>query len=256
MRIRHQFAVSLVAAAGLLGAVGAQSAGKPTDTLPADSALTRPRPDSAALSASAPLPSPFEHGLAQAEQILKVLAYVIGGAWVYFNYFRGRTHRPRLETKVTCELLRTVDPVLLRVMASAKNAGLSKVDFTDQGSAALIKGYELPSGTWKDLQAISILTTAHRWIEPGETILDEILVRVEAPYPAFLVELWLNSTSKVTWVARTIIGPSQRSDHDAERARAATTAATADAAGSADDQADRRPQTPHAAAATRAAATG
>ena len=189
MRLRHRLGKPLLVLGGLYGApaFGHDGAAAP-------------------LPASAASASALGQGLERADQVMKLLAYVVGGTWVYFNYFRGRTYRPRLETRVTCELLRAAEPTLLRIVASAHNAGLSKVDLQDKGSGAQVHGYDLASGTWVVLQAHSMLTTQHQWIEPAETVLDEILVRIDAAYPAYRVELWLNSPSKITWAARTIVG--------------------------------------------------
>lgn len=273
MGMRRLFVVSLMLTGCVLQgqvcaqvASGAASQVSAAHRAPSDAAIgatgaATPPVVGPSASASGVQPNLFERGLALVEQVLKVLAYLVGGAWVYFNYFRGRTHRPRLETRVACEQLSVAAPVLLRVTASAKNAGLSKVDLTDQGSGAVIHGYELTTGTWKTLQAYSILTKEHQWIEPGETILDEILVRLDAAYPAFLVELWLNSTSKVTWVAKTIVGPVERKNYVATGTGTEATAGTAtagttatatapDADGSAGRSADRGPEKANPPAAT------
>jgi hypothetical protein len=38
-----------------------------------------------------------------ASKVLTSLAIILGGGWVLFNYFAGRTHRPRLQLRVSGE---------------------------------------------------------------------------------------------------------------------------------------------------------
>jgi len=156
-----------------------------------------------ASSASESSPTKFDLFLDYAEKVLKVLAYLVGGTWVYFNYFKGRTHQPRLEVKVALLKINDQKPGLLRVVAQAKNVGLSKVELSEKGTAVLIQGHDASSAVmdWKHLHAYPIFTERHHWIEPGVTIEDQLLVSVDATtYDAFRAELSLNSASgKITW---------------------------------------------------------
>src|SRR5262245_7455367 len=44
--------------------------------------------------------------LEDAERAFTILGIVVAGIWAYYNYFRGRTYRPRLEPEITATLLK------------------------------------------------------------------------------------------------------------------------------------------------------
>jgi hypothetical protein len=108
------------------------------------------------------------------EIIFKIVAYLLGSLWVYFNYFQGRTHRPRLEIKLTGAKLNSPHDGLFKMVAQVKNVGLSKVELKDHGTAIRISGFDSTKITnnWINIGTHAILTPYHQWIEPGETIED------------------------------------------------------------------------------------
>lgn len=199
-----------------VGASGASSAGAASSAprIPVDAVVTvvRPNPD-----------SPFSSALASIEEVLKVAAYLVGGAWVYFNYFKGRTHRPRLEVSVVCTPLGPSTSRLLKIVAQAKNAGLSKVDVQDEGTGIFVKGFDTGKNQWVILSGHTAFTDVHEWIEPGVTIRDELVVQLPSEFPAYQAELSVNGP-KVSYVSRSVTGPSERKEHG-EPAATATAAA-------------------------------
>lgn len=118
-------------------------------------------------------------GLDVAEKILKIVAYIVGAGWVYFNFFKGRTYRPRLETRVSGQLCRRGSPELVQVTFEVKNVGLSKVDVAQTGTAMRLLAYDPDTaGGWRHLQTLDILVR-HGWIEPGEVVIEQALHAVE-----------------------------------------------------------------------------
>src|ERR1043166_6716753 len=85
------------------------------------------RPVTTTIAVSLVAPSTAASPLDTVEKILKIAAYFIGGAWVYFNYFRGRTYHARLEPHVKVELCRRSTPEFMKSVATLKNVGLSRV---------------------------------------------------------------------------------------------------------------------------------
>ncbi len=70
---------------------------------------------------TAPLPSQFDQigfGVGAFIEVLKnvceIAAITIGGIWTYFNFFKGRTYKPRLE----CEVDGSVETHCLDLLAS------------------------------------------------------------------------------------------------------------------------------------------
>lgn len=111
------------------------------------------------------------------EKILKIAAYIIGALWVYFNYFKGRTYRPRLETNLEGELLNIGSTAFVKIVLEIKNVGLSKINIEQEGTAIRILTFN-PSkleDPWEHQRTISVLSV-HKWIEPGETVKEHNLI--------------------------------------------------------------------------------
>lgn len=124
------------------------------------------------LSAS-PTPS---NPLDTAEKILKIIAYLVGGAWVYFNYFRGRTYHARLEPHVTVELCRRSTPEFIKAVAILKNVGLSRVPLRRDGTALRFFVFDSAApDQWRQTTTVDVFAR-HEWVEPGETIEDHVLL--------------------------------------------------------------------------------
>lgn len=141
------------------------------------------------------------------EKILKIAAYIVGGTWVYFNYFKGRTHKPRLEIKVSGSSLTAPGCGLFRVQAQARNVGLSKIEIVDEGSGLRILGYDASKAVdqWIHLATYPVLTKSNHWIEPGVTIEEHLLVPVvPGKYAAVRADLILSSRN-VRWKAAAIL---------------------------------------------------
>ncbi len=132
------------------------------------------------------------------EKVLKVIAYLVGATWVYFNYFQGRTYKPRLEVKLSGVNLDPKHPNLAKITAQVKNVGLSKCELLDKGTGLRLQGYDATKKVdhWIQLGTYSILTKNNRWIEPGVTIEEQLLLPIDpGTYATFRVELILNSGS-------------------------------------------------------------
>lgn len=151
-------------------------------------------------ASAAPLP-PLDAALESAERVLKVIAYMVGGIWVYYNYFRGRTHRARLEVKIGGMRLEPVISNLAKISTQVKNAGLSKVELLDSGSAIRVYGYDATKTVdhWILIETYDSLAKNNHWIEPGVSVEEQILLPIEpGKYAAFRADLILNS-EKVRW---------------------------------------------------------
>lgn len=138
------------------------------------------------------------------EKIAKLAGYVIGGAWVYFNYFKGRTYRPRLETKVTGELSRQSTPNLIRATIQLKNVGLGKVDIGKRGTALRILAFDVSAADgWRHIKTLPILER-HAWVEPDELIEEQALWPLDLKdIPAVKLEVIVTGI-KTMWEANTI----------------------------------------------------
>jgi hypothetical protein len=134
--------------------------------------------------------------LDSAEKIFKIAAIIIGGIWVYYNYFRGRTYKPRLEPTISGKIIKVGGIPYLVIKAKLKNAGLSKIGIKQEGSAIRILAYdlkkqansvELVGSNW--LATFSVFEE-DEWVEPGKGIEDQLLITIpEHKFALFRVEL-------------------------------------------------------------------
>jgi hypothetical protein len=151
-----------------------------------------------------------------AEKVSKICAIIIAGLWAYFNFFRGRIYRPRLEPKILYKIFNSEGRYYLIAIIQAKNVGLSKIVIKQEGtglrvlifnqstSMQKIRGIEIE---WDHIQTLSVFEN-HEWIEPGETIEEQKIIAVsEHKDLAFKLELRLVS-NKTSWGCMTIVSPS------------------------------------------------
>ena len=147
---------------------------------------------------------------------MTILGIAAGGIWAYFNFFRGRTYRPRLEPRVSGTLLSAEDIVMLVASYDVKNVGLSKVDIQQAGSALSVLVPEMPASIsfvreikWKRAAVFDIFKV-HQWIEPGELVQEQRLILLPyRQYPAVRLEVRLVSPAKTEWTAMTVVSPAQ-----------------------------------------------
>lgn len=176
----------------------------------------------ASVSLAAPKNSPASHRettsstsfsdfLESVEQFLKIIAYCVGAGWVIFNYLKGRTHRNRLELKVSGECSASATRDLFCARVQVKNVGLSKVQLGRSGSVYEVYGLRTVlaqkrqvlqfSDEWLLLDSGRALTENHTWIEPSVAIEQPVLVTAEIDaYTAFKVQVFLVSEDQtVEW---------------------------------------------------------
>lgn len=143
--------------------------------------------------------------LSNVESLLTSAAILVGGAWAYFHYFRGRVYKPRLEPSITGKVRSEADAHYVLVTALLKNVGLSKVNIQQEGSAvrlysckpaAMAQGVE--GVQWDHVATFSVFQR-HSWIEPGELIEDHQLVAYPKNFTtAVRVDLRIVSSS-ISW---------------------------------------------------------
>jgi hypothetical protein len=144
--------------------------------------------------------------------IVKVLALLVGGFWVLFNYYRGRTHRARLRLSVFAERALLDGLEYLTVKTELTNVGLSRVDASD-GCHLTVYAHQLPRTVdivmeprWEKL-AIYDLYRDQRWVEPNGLLIDQQLVAIPSVAGRFL-RVWAHFESPTVGLnAWFIVGP-------------------------------------------------
>jgi hypothetical protein len=152
--------------------------------------------------------------------VAQTVALVVGAAWVYFKFIRGRTFARRAELGVTGDLMEIADQLVMKAVVELKNTGLSKLPLrTDLTWVELLATASSSWAAQTNLRWEKRMNTPvfvdHKWVESQETISDEVLMPVDTrggdPWLAFRlhVEVWGKRPwyrdKGTKWVANTIV---------------------------------------------------
>jgi hypothetical protein len=167
-----------------------------------------------------PQPSQFDQigfGVSAFVELLKnvfeIAAIGAGGIWTYFNFFKGRTYKPRLECEVDGSVETHSGRPLMKVVVRAKNVGLSRVSIEQKGTILQIYPAVTQSSSpsfpcqivWSDKPAVFDVFKEHAWIEPSEPVEDRVLIELpDTKAPAYKLNLKILS-KKISWTARNIV---------------------------------------------------
>jgi hypothetical protein len=118
-----------------------------------------------------------------ADSLIRILAILVGAAFAYWKFFRGRTFHPRLEAGVSAVARVDSGTVFLTVCCKLKNVGLSSVELDRQASAIRVLLTAVASPTskvrevkWPKSSELTVdVFQQHEWIEGGETVEDSHL---------------------------------------------------------------------------------
>jgi hypothetical protein len=127
-----------------------------------------------------------------AQATVTSLAVVLGGIWAYFKLIKGRTFTQRVKAEIDANWLANEGHPGLLVRLRLENIGGAKVRMQRAGTGVQISHIakeqeDAPSETrWQYFRVFDAFVT-HAWIEPGETIADELLIRL--PVNPELVEV-------------------------------------------------------------------
>ena len=123
--------------------------------------------------------------LADIESLSTILALVVGGIWAYYKIFKARVFTPRLETHIDARWVVETGASHILARVKLKNVGLTRVNLHQEGSALRLWKQEMGRSTairsvrWKETADTAFTVFEdHGWIEPGETIEDELLIRM------------------------------------------------------------------------------
>jgi hypothetical protein len=119
---------------------------------------------------------------------------IIGGIWAYLKFVRGRTYKPRLSVGIAAQW-RDVEDVgqSLQVRVLVTNIGASQVTLQQYGTGLQISfpAPEQPAPPWEvgwepvplrdepDTARTFEILTEHAWIEPGETVSEDLLLNLD-----------------------------------------------------------------------------
>jgi hypothetical protein len=150
------------------------------------------------------------------QKLAATFAFIIGGFWVLMNYRRNRTHEPRLQVEVTAELVEGQDCHYLLAKCTAKNVGLSLIEFPQghTGSALVVTtmprlegGQNIIEAPWEPARAAFDIFTEHGTVEPALTIYEDKLIYLGVlKSDAYRVQLTV-SAGREQWTAVAVTPP-------------------------------------------------
>ena len=157
------------------------------------------------------------------EHVITVITLILGGFFTYYKFIKGRVFISRLEPEVSGEIISLYNTNYLRISVELKNVGSSKVEITNDGVSLDIfaeksrhtvpaedaQKRKVRSVNWDALWPFDILGR-HAWIEPGETIRDQVLIELLTNENiAYKVDLVIFA-SGTRWTATSVVLPKLR----------------------------------------------
>jgi len=143
------------------------------------------------------------------DKVIKFVAVVLGGIWTYWNYSKSRTYAQKLDLQLTGDVF-FQGSLFIDVDIVLKNLGASKHLVQSEGTSCEIVAI------MEDLSEENIrlfpVFPLHKQIEPGESINDHILWRIQRP-PANLIWIQIKLrvvSGKVEWNTTSMVRVEER----------------------------------------------
>jgi hypothetical protein len=149
----------------------------------------------------------FKDVTAGISSIVTALAVIVGGSWAYFKFVRGRTYEPRLAVELVGEWRKIGGNDVLHVRIRVSNVGSSYLALNQYGTGLRVSfpaedqdrdevvwdmvplrsnaGDAVPKEAGSERDSLPARTfnvlVEHEWIEPGETVFDDLLLNFNRP---------------------------------------------------------------------------
>ncbi|MGH9193394.1 MAG: hypothetical protein ACRDZ0_13090 [Acidimicrobiales bacterium] len=146
--------------------------------------------------------------------LITAVAVIVGAVWAYYRFFKDRTYRPRLEVSMAGEWLTVDGERLLLARVRIKNIGSSVVELLQRGTGLRVSSLgdsDSPRPiNWEPGRVYTILEE-HAWIEPSETVSDDVLLRLAVPegqpvlFETRLVWKWSGGKRNIVVFARQVL---------------------------------------------------
>jgi hypothetical protein len=134
----------------------------------------------------------FKNITAGVSSAVTALAVGVGGGWAYFKFFKGRTFRPRLGVRLGGHWQTINGSDVLHARVQVTNIGAAKVCLKQYGSGLEVSfpaaKQEEREVNWESVRRIATegdgavavfeVLTEHAWIEPGETVSDDLMLNL------------------------------------------------------------------------------
>jgi hypothetical protein len=154
--------------------------------------------------------------------LITAVAVIVGAVWAYYRFFKDRTYRPRLEVSMGGEWLIVDGERLLLARVQVKNIGSSVVELLQKGTGLRVSAMAADTSEsdaprpveWVPGRVYRVFQE-HAWIEPGETVSDDVLLRLAVPagqpvlFETRLVWKWSGGKHNIVVFARQVVPDDQ-----------------------------------------------
>jgi hypothetical protein len=151
--------------------------------------------------------------------VFAIAGALVTGTWAYFNFVKSRRYYPRLELAVSGEIRRSQKGRYIVPRITLKNIGQSRVMLFQRGSGYRLwttseGNFDLASLPWSDGEVVQTMLEDHKWIEPGESVVDESKI-FSLPEHCVAVKIQVRLVAQVRkfphanseWNCSTVVGP-------------------------------------------------
>lgn len=157
--------------------------------------------------------------------LITAVAVIVGAVWAYYRFFKDRTYRPRLEVSMGGEWLVVDGERLLLARVQIKNIGSSVVELLQKGTGLRVSAMAADTSEsdaprpveWVPGRVYRVFQE-HAWIEPGETVSDDVLLRLAVPagqpvlFETRLVWKWSGGKHNIVVFARQVVPDDQETN--------------------------------------------
>lgn len=175
-------------------------------------------------------PLPWYQEVTKLKDLVTALGIFIGGLFAYYKFVKGRVFKSRLELKVSGKIITQGARRILIASAQIKNKGLTQVYLDNTTTCILLyRSARLTSPrkerqpAWGKPVSYPRVFVNHGWVEPDETIYDQILIELlQEEDIAYKLELFVRSRRPLfkdrlkSWRQRRALGGEWSSNSIAE----------------------------------------
>jgi hypothetical protein len=143
---------------------------------------------------------------------IAAIATIVGGAWAYYHFIKGRVFKPRLTLSTSARRLQTQGTEYVLSTIELSNVGLSRIEIASADiRVCSISGtaVDLPQLIW--LKTVNVLL-AHSSVEPGEILKEQNILALASDQNLPILLDFRVVAKGISFTATTIAEPSDQDD--------------------------------------------
>lgn len=137
-----------------------------------------------------------------ADRVIKFLAQLVGAAWTWMHYVRSRIYSKKLALTLEAAIVEK-DGLYLEVTMGLENLGAARHPVQERGTSCTI--WAVMDDLSRERLFAQTAFAMESWIEPGESIHDSKVFKIETPQEAavwLMVNLTVESEGRIWSLTR------------------------------------------------------